>query len=195
MTLIDVEALLAPIADDTVCGIALEYDPDYLALERSIEGSPERQYGDTVIPAKAPDWSGIARQATELLAKSKDFNLAVILTRALTHTRGIEGTLAGMQLVLELGRRHWDEAFPSLHFDGEADLLPRSNAIAGLAAQEGLLHSVATSSVRFSRKKLPAQIRYWRSFNSCKATPRHCMRSAATTWAMKPRPICNRWSS
>ena len=148
MTLIDVEALLAPIADETVCGIALEYDPDYLALERSIEGSPERQYGDTVIPAKAPDWSGIARQATELLAKSKDFNLAVILTRALTHTRGIEGTLAGMQLVLELGRRHWDEAFPSLHFDGEADLLPRSNAIAGLAAQEGLLGDLRAASFK-----------------------------------------------
>ena len=137
--LIDIESLLAPIADDSVCGMELSYDPEYLALERSIQGLPERQYGDTVIPAKAPDWSSIAEQATALLAKSKDFNLAVILARALTHTRGIEGTVAGLGLVLELGRRHWGDAFPSLHFDGEADLLPRSNVVAGLAAQEGLL--------------------------------------------------------
>ncbi len=136
---LNIDALLAPIEADEPCGIELDYDADYLALERSVEGQPERQYGDTIIPAEEPDWSKALQQALALLDKSKDFRLAVIVTRALTHGRGVEGTVEGLTLTLEMAQRYWQEAFPSLVYDGESDPLPRSNALAGLTALNGLI--------------------------------------------------------
>ena len=134
MSFIDVESLLAPIDADRVCGAELDYDADYLALERSIEGQPERQYGDTVIPAEGPDWSLVLRQAGQLLGRSKDFRLTTFVARALTRKHGLAGAVQGLQLSLELARRHWDEAHPLVHVDGEDDPLPRSNALSSLAA-------------------------------------------------------------
>ncbi|MCQ4167281.1 type VI secretion system protein TssA [Tahibacter harae] len=139
MTLIDVDSLLAPVDAERACGVELDYDADYLALERSIEGQPERQYGDTVIPAEGPDWSRVLAQATGLLARSKDFRLTVFVTRALTRKHGLDGAVAGLNLTLELARRHWFEAYPALTVDGEDDPLPRCNALNSLAAAEGLI--------------------------------------------------------
>lgn len=139
MSLIDVDSLLAPVDADRICGVELDYDADYLALERSIEGTPERQYGGTVIPAEGPDWSRVLSQSTAMLGRSKDFRLTVFVTRSLTRKHGLEGALAGLRLVLELAQRHWHEAYPALVVDGEDDPVPRSNALAGLAATGGLL--------------------------------------------------------
>lgn len=139
MSFIDVDSLLAPLDADGVCGVELDYDGEFLALERSIEGQPERQYGDTVIPAEGPDWALVQRQAVNLLGRSKDFRLTVFVTRALTRKHGLAGAVQGFTLTLELARRYWDEAFPALRVDGEYDPLPRSNALNGLAAAEGFI--------------------------------------------------------
>ncbi|WP_257387614.1 type VI secretion system protein TssA [Tahibacter caeni] len=139
MSFIDVESLLAPVDAEGACGVELDYDADYLALERSIEGQPERQYGDTVIPAEGPDWSLVLRQASQLLGRSKDFRLTGFVARALTRKHGVAGAVEGLQLVLELAQRYWDDAHPQLRVDGEDDPLPRSNALSSLAAAEGLL--------------------------------------------------------
>ena len=50
--MLDLESLLAPIADDAPCGSDLQYDPAFLELETAGAGKPERQYGDTVIAAE-----------------------------------------------------------------------------------------------------------------------------------------------
>jgi type VI secretion system protein ImpA len=139
MSFIDVESLLAPLDADGVCGVELDYDGDFLALERSIDGQPERQYGDTVIPAEGPDWALVQRQAVTLLGRSKDFRLTVFITRALARKHGLAGAVEGFTLALELARRHWNEAFPALQVDGEYDPLPRSNALSSLAAGEGFI--------------------------------------------------------
>ncbi len=139
MSFIDVESLLAPVDADRVCGTELDYDADYLTLERSVEGQPERQYGDTVIPAEGPDWSLVLRQASTLLGRSKDFRLTVFIARALTRKHGLIGAVEGLRLTLELALRHWAEAFPALTVDGENDPLPRGNALSSLTAAGGLL--------------------------------------------------------
>jgi type VI secretion system protein ImpA len=139
MSFIDVESLLAPLDADGACGVELDYDGEFLALERSIEGQPERQYGDTVIPAEGPDWALVQRQAVNLLGRSKDFRLTVFVTRALARKHGLSGAVQGLTLTLELARRHWDEAFPALQVDGEYDPLPRGNALSSLAAAEGFI--------------------------------------------------------
>ncbi|HSX59709.1 MAG TPA: type VI secretion system protein TssA [Tahibacter sp.] len=139
MSLIDVDSLLAPVGADGSCGVELDYDGEFLALERSVEGQPERQYGDTVIPAEGPDWALVQRQAVSLLGRSKDFRLTVFVARALARRHGLPGAVEGVALTLELARRYWNDAFPALQVDGEYDPLPRSNALNSLSAAEGLL--------------------------------------------------------
>jgi type VI secretion system protein ImpA len=147
MSFIDVESLLAPVDAERVCGTELDYDADYLTLERSVEGQPERQYGNTVIPAEGPDWSLVLRQASALLGRSKDFRLTVFIARALTRKNGLAGAAEGMKLILELAQRHWSEAYPALTVDGEDDPLPRGNALSGLIAVEGLLGDLRATAL------------------------------------------------
>lgn len=147
MSFIDVESLLAPVDAERVCGIELDYDADYLTLERSVEGQPERQYGDTVIPAEGPDWSLVLRQASSLLGRSKDFRLTVFIARALTRKHGLPGAAEGLRLTLELALRHWAEAYPALTVDGEDDPLPRGNALSSLTAAGGLLGDLRATAL------------------------------------------------
>lgn len=147
MSFIDVESLLAPVDADRVCGTELDYDADYLTLERSVEGQPERQYGDTVIPAEGPDWSLVLRQASSLLGRSKDFRLTVFIARALTRKHGLIGAAEGLKLTLELALRHWSEAYPALMVDGEDDPLPRGNALSSLTAAGGLLGDLRATAL------------------------------------------------
>lgn len=144
---IDIDALLTPVTDDLPQGSALDYDGDFLALERDLEGQPEQQYGETLIPAQQPDWPKALQAAQHLLGRSKDFRLAVTITRALTHIAGPQGTLQGLELVEAMLERYWHCAHPSLSEDGEEDLLPRSNALAALAAGSGLLGDLRDTEV------------------------------------------------
>jgi len=48
MTQYNLESLLAPISDDTPSGEDLEYDAEFLALERAV--------GDNIKAAEDPDW-------------------------------------------------------------------------------------------------------------------------------------------
>lgn len=156
--ILNFDTLLQPIEGQQPCGIELDYDPRYQALENSVLGKPERQYGSTLIPAEEPDWSKAFEESRSLLGRSKDFRLAVIMTRALTRTHGIEGAAQGLSFCLELARTYWDSAYPQLNFDGEYDPLPRCNAIGGLTAQTGLLtelrscqlHTQQLGSIDFS---------------------------------------------
>ncbi len=141
------EEILTPVDDANPCGMELDYDPDYLALERSLSGQPERQYGDTIIPAEAPDWPKAMADAQKLLKRSKDFRLTAILARSLARTRGIAGALEGIRLNLEMARRYWDKAYPALDFDGEHDPVPRGNALATLTAHDGLLGDLRTAEI------------------------------------------------
>jgi len=52
---------LPDLADGTPCGPDLELDPAFGELERSAQGKPESQFGDTVQPATPPDWEETAR--------------------------------------------------------------------------------------------------------------------------------------
>ena len=47
----NLEILLAPVSQALPCGPDLEYDPDFVALEQTSQGKPERQTGQVIIPA------------------------------------------------------------------------------------------------------------------------------------------------
>src|SRR6202035_293685 len=55
-----------------------------------------------------------------LHTRSKDFQLAAWLCEAWTHLHGIDGLVAGTQLLTGLAERYWDAAYPQLE-DGDTD--------------------------------------------------------------------------
>lgn len=139
---IDIPDLLEPVLTDNPAGAELDYDQQFISLVTEMQGKPEQQYGDTLIHAVEPDWARVSREAQELLKKSKDFRLAVMLVRAWTRTAGVPGAVRGMQLMLSLAQQYWTTGFPTLEFDGEEDLLPRSNALTELTSGNGLVRDL-----------------------------------------------------
>src|SRR5262245_58610972 len=103
MPLAQLEALLAPISSEAPCGADLEYaDPAFAELERSVQGKPEQQIGNTVVPAAEPDWKQVEKLATQLLGRSKDLRVSVHLINGLLHTQGVQGFADGLGLLTKL---------------------------------------------------------------------------------------------
>ena len=136
------ESWLTEIAPDAPCGPDLEYDQDFLALERASQGKEEQQYGDKVFPAEEPVWANVADLAGALMERTRDLRVVQQLGRALTHTQGLAGAAAAMRLTHGLIDRYWDEVHPRLVIDGEVDPLMRMNALAALADREKFLRDV-----------------------------------------------------
>ncbi|KVD87358.1 type VI secretion system protein [Burkholderia sp. ABCPW 14] len=128
-----IESLLAGVALDAPCGANLEYEQDFLRLQESATPHPEQQYGDTVIPAEAPDWGAVERLALELSARTKDLRVAAHLARSWTELRGIAGYADGLKVVAGMLDRWWDDVHPRLDADGDRDPTLRMNALAEVA--------------------------------------------------------------
>lgn len=133
---------IAEIAGQFPCGDNLEYAPEFLAIGQAVQGRPEQQYGETIIPAEEPDWSEVERLAEELLSRTKDLRVCVLLTRACTNNHGLAGLAAGLQTIHALLERYWDAVHPCLVIDDDPDPFIRINAIAALADKTGLVHDV-----------------------------------------------------
>jgi type VI secretion system protein ImpA len=140
------EHWLTPCEPDSPCGIALDYEPDFLALETMLLGKPEQQYGETIIPAEKPEWRTIAQSAGELLKRSKDLRVAAALTRALIAQEGVTGLSKGLGLISTLLNNYWDEVHPRIDEDGERDPMMRSNALAILSDAPSFLAEVRDCS-------------------------------------------------
>ncbi len=132
----DFDRFLAPIEGDSPCGPDLEYDNEFLALTQAIAGKAEQQFGDTVIPAVAPDWRIVAGLCQALLERSKDLRIVASLTLAETHMQGIGSFAAGLKLALHLCEQYWDTVHPRIEVDGDTDPYLRMNAIAAFSGSE-----------------------------------------------------------
>ncbi|WP_380180325.1 type VI secretion system protein TssA [Kalamiella sp. sgz302252] len=126
------ETLLAPVSEASPCGENLEYDADFLAMEQASHGKAEQQFGDTIIPAAPADWNKVEKLASELLSRTKDLRVLLALTRARTHLQGLAGYASGLALINQALQRYWDDLYPALWYDGEADPFFRINALAAL---------------------------------------------------------------
>src|SRR5688572_18101757 len=117
MALIDTQQLLEPISEAEPAGANLEYDSEFLALERIALGKPEQQMGGTIVPAEPPDYAAMLRQGLQLLGRSKDLRIANHLVRALLQRAGWEGLNEGLGLVQGLLERYWATLHPQLDPD------------------------------------------------------------------------------
>jgi type VI secretion system protein ImpA len=158
MSVIEVESLLSEIAADAPCGEDLEYDSQFAELEKLAQETPERQYGDTIIPAEPPDWRGVRKTALALLERTRDLRVAVYLTRALLHVDGLAGFAEGLALVAGLIERYWDSVYPRLDPEDNNDPTLRINTIVDLCDPEttlrGLLEAPLVSSRALGRFSL-----------------------------------------
>lgn len=143
--MLDLEALLAPVADQPPSGPDLEYDPEWQELERLAQGKPEQQFGNTIIPAEEPDWRDVVPRASKLLGRSKDVRSACLLARAQVSMEQFSGLLPGLNLVHQLMDRYWDSVHPQLDASDSDDPTMRINALAWLADPQGLVRSVRTA--------------------------------------------------
>lgn len=151
MSVIDIKELLGEIAADAPCGEDLEYDPTFVEMEKLAQETPERQYGDTIIPAEPPDWRSVKKAALSLLERTRDLRVAVYLTRSLLQTDGLPGFAEGLALVEGFIERFWDTVYPQLDPDDDNDPTLRVNTIAALHDPETTLRGLREAPLVSSR--------------------------------------------
>ncbi|KIQ00937.1 MULTISPECIES: type VI secretion system protein TssA [Pseudomonas] len=133
--MVDVSHLLNAVSDENPCGEDLEYDADFLELERLALGQPERQMGQSVIAAEPPDWRQVRERASELFARSKDLRLANLYLQSAIALEGLSGLAQSLTLVRELLTQYWDGVYPQLDADDDNDPTIRINALNALSAE------------------------------------------------------------
>jgi type VI secretion system protein ImpA len=147
MSVIDVPSLLQDVSPDAPAGTDLSYDPAYMELERLAAGSPERQVGNSIVPAEEPDWPAVSQRCVELLSRTKDLRVAMYLARAQLQLRGLAGLHDGLMLIRGLIEKFWGNLYPQLDPDDGNDPLERLNIIMSLAPAD----SVYGDSMQFGQ--------------------------------------------
>jgi type VI secretion system protein ImpA len=159
--LVDVTLLLAPVSVDSPCGDDLEYDADFLQLERDAQGKPERTMGDSVQPAEPPQWRQIEQSTTALLQRSKDLRITHFLLQSALALNGFSGLANALTLINDLLIRYWPSLYPQLDADDDNDPTVRINALAGIACDTNirlLRESLMTHSRTFGPVSLRAAL-------------------------------------
>lgn len=137
--MLDVNALLSPLSDDSPCGEDLEYDTEFGALVRATEGTPEREIGSTLVPAEDPDWKDVVARSLALTGRTKDLRVYVCLTQGLLHTDGAAGLAQGLELLHGSLADFWDCVHPQLDPEDGYDSTMRVNILGGLCHPDYVL--------------------------------------------------------
>ncbi len=130
---IDMDALLAPIAEDAPAGRDLREDfsaqstyyrlrdarAEARAAERQADADPSAESG------MPPQWRQVRALAIQALSgQSKDIEVAAWLTEALVRLEGPRGLAAGAHLIAKLAEAYWDQnLYPVPDEDGIATLV------------------------------------------------------------------------
>jgi type VI secretion system protein ImpA len=141
---------LEDVSAEAPCGENLEYDPVLQEIERESEGVPKQQMGDSTLPAEEADWKSIRRKSLQLLERTRDIQVTMYLTRALTHTEGLEGANQGLTLLYGLLDKYWDCVYPLQDPDDDYPVL-RMNAMYALNDYDTFLKPIRSAPLTESR--------------------------------------------
>ncbi|MDD1626320.1 MAG: type VI secretion system protein TssA [Methylococcaceae bacterium] len=144
------ENYLKEIAPGSPCGENLEADSAFANLEQEAKGTPERQIGDSIVPAKEPDWKKVRDLAFSLLERSRDIQVAMHLTCALVHTDGFSGLDNGLTLIQEFLRRYWDDVYPRQDPEDDYPML-RINTLSTLNDYKKIIDPLINSPLTDSK--------------------------------------------
>ena len=114
-TVLDIEALLAPIAEDRPSGRSLAYEPEYDALREARRSDDDTPQGDWQRKTKSAQWDRVVALGTALLTEqTKDLQVAAWVAEALARLHGFAGLRDGLSLIRALQDRFWDSYFPEV---------------------------------------------------------------------------------
>lgn len=117
-SLLDFDALIAPLPGDSPGGTPLPYDVRLKLEELRKEINPDDYDEDDPrrpTEYRAPDWHAIVNLASDTLANtSKDLLVAARLTEALTIDKGIPGLRDAIELLVRLVENCWDFVYPPI---------------------------------------------------------------------------------
>jgi type VI secretion system protein ImpA len=134
--MLDIESLLKPVIAEEAGGPNLEYSPEFADLERDVQGKPERQVGEVIVPAEEPDWRRVLPKAVALLGTSRDLRVATYLARAMLEVDGFAGFGEALTFLRRLVGENWTAFHPKLDADDGNDPTLRINAMAGLSHRD-----------------------------------------------------------
>ncbi len=141
----------SPIDESFPGGKNKEFDIQFAELETAALRTPEQQYGNTVIPAKEPDWQSVLGLAAALCEETKDVRVIALLARALTKIHGLSGLLYALDGLNRMMIHFWESMHPQLNIDSHFDPQVRFSAISNMAAPDGLLADMRASIVIHSK--------------------------------------------
>ncbi len=142
MDRISLETLLAPCSANGSVGQNLEYDSRYVSMLEFAEGTPEMEYGSTLVAAQEPDWKKLYEISSELSIETRDLRVAVMLTESLCRLRGWEGLADGLRLASGWTSQFWSEIYPQLDPADGDDPIERIGALSRLWHPDYLVHSI-----------------------------------------------------
>ncbi|KPG77402.1 type VI secretion system protein TssA [Pseudomonas libanensis] len=157
----DVPLLLTAVSATSPCGEDMEYDAQFLQLERDAKGQPERSMGDSILPAEPPEWRSIQQQSLDLLQRSKDLRITHFLLQSSLALQGVAGLAEVLTLINALLREYWADLHPRLDADDDNDPTVRINALSGLTSDTTirlLRESILTRSRTFGPVSLRAAL-------------------------------------
>jgi type VI secretion system protein ImpA len=122
--ILDVDALLAPIAGLSRTGEDLRWDPLYRAIaEAGRDENPQLSQGVWTRDIKRADWPEVERLCVGALRRrSKDLLIVGRLSEAITHRYGFDGMATGLRLSQLLCDHFWPDLYPAIE---DGDLAPR----------------------------------------------------------------------
>jgi type VI secretion system protein ImpA len=132
---IDIAHLLAPVSPENPAGDDLRYDQRYMEVMRAAEGTPEDSFANT--PAMPPDWREVRDGSLELLVRTKDLRVGLLLAASELRMSGFPGLLDGLGVLRGLIEQYWDSLYPKLDPDDGNDPTERVNILASMLAPPG----------------------------------------------------------
>ncbi|WP_210248755.1 type VI secretion system protein TssA [Agrobacterium sp. B1(2019)] len=149
--MLDLDNLLRSRSDDAPSGPDLEYDPDFTALVLASQVGEERVVGTSVIPAEEPDYGMVSRDAVDLLGRTRDIRVAVILANAMLKTQGLPGFEDALNYIRRSLEDYWDSIHPMLDEDDDDDPTMRINAVLALIDRSTVLAALRSAPLADSR--------------------------------------------
>lgn len=120
-SVINLDALLAPIAGENPAGEDLRYSQVYEDIKEARRADDPIEQGEWKTDLKSADWEKVILLATDALsAKTKDLQIATWLTEGLITTEGFEGLAVGLALLSGLLDQYWDGLYPQIE-DGDLE--------------------------------------------------------------------------
>lgn len=128
----DLDALLADREGDTPSGENLEYDFDFMELQRLATPGEEKQMGANFVAGDEPDFKAVETAGLAVLERAHDIRVAVILGEARLNTKGLAGFADVTTYIRRLVEERWETCHPELDADDDNDPTMRINAIRDL---------------------------------------------------------------